>query len=112
MDTGNTFIAGQDPVPFLKKFQDKVSHVHIKDVSESLAKSLRGELTGIAVSNCAIGDGVNKENIEKCIDILVDSNYDGIVSLECEGQGGPLIEKSLKFVRALVEKANKKMAAK
>jgi len=112
MDTGNTFIAGQDPVPFLEKFQDKVSHVHIKDVSESLAKSLRGELTGIAVSNCAIGDGVNKENIEKCIDILVDSNYDGIVSLECEGQGGPLIEKSLKFVRALVEKANKKMAAK
>jgi len=112
MDTGNTFIAGQDPVAFLDKFKDKVSHVHIKDVSESLAKSLRGELTGIAVSNCAIGDGVNRENIEKCIDILVDIEFDGVVSLECEGAGGPMIEKSLAYVRSVVEDANKRIAAK
>jgi sugar phosphate isomerase/epimerase len=112
MDTGNTFIAGQDPVAFLGKFKKKVSHVHVKDVSESLSASLRGELTGIAVSQCAIGDGVNKENIKKCFDILVDLKYDGVVSLECEGQGGPLIEKSLAFVRTLVEDANKSMGAK
>jgi sugar phosphate isomerase/epimerase len=109
MDTGNTFIAGQDPVAFLTKFKNKVAHVHIKDVSESLAASMRGELTGIAVSQCAIGDGVNKENIKKCFDILVDIQFDGVVSLECEGQGGPLIEKSLVFVRQLVDTANKKM---
>jgi len=111
MDTGNTFIAGQDPVAFLNKFKDKVSHVHIKDVSESLAASLRGELTGIAVSNTAIGDGVNVENIKKCFDILVDIKYDGVVSIECEGQGGPMIEKSLAFVRELVNDANKRIAA-
>jgi sugar phosphate isomerase/epimerase len=29
MDTGNTFIAGPDPVAFLKRFLGKVSHVHI-----------------------------------------------------------------------------------
>lgn len=112
MDTGNTFIAGQDPVAFLQKFKHKVSHVHIKDVSESLAASLRGELTGIAVSQCAIGDGVNVENIKKCFDILVDINYDGVVSLECEGEGGPLIEKSLAFVREIVADANERIAAK
>ncbi len=112
MDTGNTFIAGQDPVAFLNKFRTKVSHVHVKDVSESLAASLRGELTGIAVSQCAIGDGVNRENIKKCFDILVDIGYDGVVSLECEGQGGPLIEKSLAFVRTVVEDANRRLAAK
>jgi sugar phosphate isomerase/epimerase len=112
MDTGNTFIAGQDPVAFLQKFKHKVSHVHVKDVSESLAASVRGELTGIAVSQCAIGDGVNAENIKKCFDILVDINYDGVVSLECEGQGGPMIEKSLAFVRPLVDEANKRLAAK
>jgi sugar phosphate isomerase/epimerase len=112
MDTGNTFIAGQDPVAFLNKFKNKVSHVHIKDVSDTLAASLRGELTGIAVSQCAIGDGVNVENIKKCIDILVDIQYDGVISLECEGQGGPMIEKSLAFVRGLVADANKRMAAK
>ena len=110
-DTGNTFIAGQDPVAFLNKFKDKVSHVHVKDVSESLAESLRGELTGIAVSNTAIGDGVNVDNIKKCFDILVEMKYDGVVSIECEGEGGPMIEKSLAFVRDLVDEANTKIAA-
>jgi len=112
MDTGNTFIAGQDPVAFLERFKDKVSHVHIKDVSESLAASMRGELTGIAVSQTAIGDGVNADNIKKCVDILVDINYDGVFSIECEGQGGPMIEKSLAWVRELVEDANEHIAAK
>jgi sugar phosphate isomerase/epimerase len=112
MDTGNTFIAGQDPVAFLTKFKHKVAHVHIKDVSESLAASVRGELTGIAVSQCAIGDGVNQENIKKCFDILVDIKFDGVVSLECEGQGGPMIEKSLAFVRPLVDAANMKLGGK
>ena len=111
MDTGNTFIAGQDPVAFLNKFKDKVSHVHIKDVSESMAASLRGELTGIAISNTAIGDGVNVDNIKKCFDILVDIKYDGVISIECEGQGGPMIEKSLAFVRELVDDANQRIAA-
>jgi sugar phosphate isomerase/epimerase len=80
-------------------------------VSETLAASLRGELTGIAVSQCAIGDGVNKDNIKKCFDVLVDIGYNGVVSLECEGQGGPMIEKSLVFVRQLVDVANKRLAA-
>mgnify|MGYP001308349765 FL=1 len=111
MDTGNTFIAGQDPVAFLTRFKDKVSHVHVKDVSESLAASLRGELTGIAVSNTAVGDGVNVENIKKCFDILVDIGYDGVVSIECEGAGGPMIEKSLAWVRDLVASANQRLSA-
>ena len=96
----------------MDRFKDKVSHVHVKDVSESLAASLRGELTGIAVSQTAIGDGVNVDNIKGCFDILVDMNYDGVVSIECEGQGGPMIEKSLAWVRELVADANQRIAAK
>ena len=99
MDTGNTFIAGQDPVAYLKRFIKKVSHVHIKDVSESLAKAVRGGQTGIAISHCAVGDGVNADNIRKCLEMLRDSGYTGALSLECEGQGGPMIEKSLQWVR-------------
>ena len=109
-DTGNTFIAGQDPVAFLNRFKHKVSHVHVKDVSQSLAASMRGELTGIAVSATAIGDGVNVDNIRRCFDILVDIGYDGIVSIECEGQGGPMIEKSLAWVRELVDDANRRIS--
>ena len=61
MDTGNTFIAGQDPVAFLQQFLPKVSHVHLKDVSPSLAAAVRGDQTGIAVSHCSLGEGVNAE---------------------------------------------------
>lgn len=99
MDTGNTFIAGQEPPEFLKRFLKKVSHVHVKDVSESLAKVVRGGMTGIAVSQCALGDGVNADNIKKCLTILRDNGYDGTLSMECEGQGGPMIEQSLAWLR-------------
>ncbi len=99
MDTGNTFIAGQDPVAFLERFIDRVSHVHIKDVSKSLAAKVRGGQTGIAVSHCALGDGVNADNIRKCLKILRDHGYDGVLSMECEGQAGPMIEKSLAWMR-------------
>ncbi|WP_374689337.1 sugar phosphate isomerase/epimerase family protein [Promineifilum sp.] len=109
MDTGNTFIAGQDPVAFLERFKRRVSHVHVKDVSHSLAAAMRGELTGIAVSQTAIGDGVNVDNIRRCFDILAAIGYDGIVSIECEGQGGPMIEKSLGWVRQLVDETNERI---
>ncbi len=95
LDTGNTFIAGQDPVAFCRRFLDKVSHVHIKDVSASLAESLRGKDTGIA-----IGDGANAENIRRCLELLPDRGYNGVLSMECEGQGGPLIERSLAWLCA------------
>ena len=102
MDTGNTFIAGEDPVAFLQQFLEKVNHVHIKDVSPSLAASARGDLTGIAVSQCAIGEGVNAANIVRCIEILSGAGYDGVLSLECEGQGGPMIERSLAWLRKVL----------
>ena len=106
MDTGNTYIAGQDPVAFLERFIDRVSHVHVKDVSESLAGKVRGGQTGIAVSHCALGDGVNADNIRKCLVLLRDHGYDGVLSIECEGQGGPMIEKSLAWMRKTLDELN------
>jgi inosose dehydratase len=99
MDTGNTFIAGQDPAAFLKRFIDRVSHVHVKDVSQSLAAATRGKQTGIAVSHCALGEGANAENIKKCLVLLRDHGYQGVLSMECEGQAGPMIERSLRWLR-------------
>jgi len=99
LDTGNSYIAGQDPVAFCERFKDSVTHVHVKDVSQSLAEAMRGKDTGIAVSHCAIGDGVNAENISKVLGILRDRDYHGVLSMECEGAGGPMIEKSLTWLR-------------
>ena len=112
MDTGNTFIAGQDPPAFLERLMRKVNHVHIKDVSESLASAARGELTGIAVSHCALGDGINAANIVRCIEMLVRAGYDGVLSIECEGQGGPMIERSLEWLRGVVACAEAQVSAR
>jgi len=106
MDTGNTFIAGQEPLEFLERFIDRLSHVHIKDVSESLAASVRGDQTGIAVSHCSLGGGVNAENIRRCLKLLRDHGYSGVLSMECEGQGGPMIEQSLKWMRNTLKELN------
>ncbi len=102
-DTGNTFIAGHDPVALLERFLPRVKHVHLKDVSASLAEAARGKETGIGISHAAIGDGVNAENIVRCLEILRDAGFGGTLSLECEGQGGPLIEQSLTWVRGRLE---------
>ena len=93
--------SSQDRIPaeYLAQFVDRVNHVHIKDVSEELAKASRGEETGIAMSHCAIGDGVNADNIGRCLEVLRDHGYTGALSIECEGQGGPMIEKSLGWMR-------------
>lgn len=98
-DTGNSYIAGQDPVAFLQQFLPRVKHLHIKDVAKELADTMRGKDTGIGISHSAIGEGVNADNIRKIITILRDFGYTGVLSLECEGGGGPLIERSLKWVR-------------
>ena len=98
MDTGNTFISGNDPVAFLKRFRNKVSHCHIKDVSESLAKAVRGEETGIATSIVSIGEGVNAENIAGCIEMLKDMKWNGVLSIECEAAPGK-VEQSIEWLR-------------
>ncbi len=98
-DTGNSFIAGNDPVAFCERFLPRVKHVHVKDVSQALADAARGQETGIGISHAAVGDGVNAENIKKILALLRDHGYQGTLSLECEGQGGPLIERSLSWLR-------------
>jgi len=106
LDTGNTFIAGQDPVAFCRRLQNYVTHVHVKDVSASLAAAVRGEQTGIAVSQSAIGDGVNGDNIRSVLTLLRDRGFTGVLSMECEGQGGPMIERSLSWLRNTMRELN------
>lgn len=103
-DTGNSFISGQDPVEFCRRFLPRIHHMHIKDVSESLARASRGGETGIALSHCAIGDGVNADNIVEILGMLRDFGYTGALSMETEGGGGPLIEKSLSWLRGTLQK--------
>ena len=106
MDTGNTYISGQDPVAFCGRFQDKVTHVHVKDVSESLAAMVRGGQTGIALSHCSCGKGVNADNITRCLQLLKETNWSGAVSIECNG-ADQNIRDSVQFLRDVLAGSTK-----
>ncbi len=84
-DTGNTYIAGHDPLDYLKALRPYVVHCHIKDVSAELAAAARGEETGIGSSIVPVGGGVNADNIRRCLAYLEETNWDGVVSIECHG---------------------------
>lgn len=101
MDTGNTFIAGLDPLDYLKRFRKYLTHAHIKDVSAGLAAAVRGEETGIACSEVPIGGGVNAENIKRCIEYLRETHWSGAVSIECSGLDEN-IRRSVEFLRGLL----------
>lgn len=84
-DTGNSFIAGHTPQDYLKTLRPYVTHLHIKDVSAELAAAVRGEETGIGSSIVPVGGGVNADNIRACFQFLHDTDWSGVVSLECHG---------------------------
>ena len=101
MDTGNSFIAGLDPLEYLKRFRKYLSHAHIKDVSEGLAAAVRGAGTGICPSAVPIGGGVNAANIHRCREYMRESDWDGVVSIECYGSDEN-IRASVEFLRGLL----------
>ncbi len=84
-DTGNTFIAGHDPLTYLKAIRPWLRHVHCKDVPKEMAEANRGEETGIASSEVSIGQGANASNIEACINYLKETKWDGVFSIETLG---------------------------
>ncbi len=100
-DTGNSFISGLDPLEYLKRFRKYLSHAHIKDVSQELMAAVRGEETGIACSEVPIGGGVNAQNIRKCIDYLRQTDWSGVISIECYGADDN-IRKSVEFLRDIL----------
>ena len=85
-DTGNAFLAGSDPIEFLKAVADRLVHFHAKDISIEQEEAERGKVTGTPVG-CACGDGVI--DWPAVIGILRDAGFDGVLSVECgtEEQG-------------------------
>jgi len=84
-DTGNTYIAGNDPLTYLKQVAKYVKHIHIKDIEPTLAATNRGEDTGVATSVIPVGGGVNADNIIQCLKYLKEIGWHGYASIECAG---------------------------
>jgi sugar phosphate isomerase/epimerase len=79
-DTGNSYLAGNDPVEYLRAVADRVIHVHVKDIPAS-QRHLRGKLTGTRVG-VAAGDG--EIDLPGIVRVLHDAGYQGVLSVECD----------------------------
>ncbi|MFA6544054.1 MAG: sugar phosphate isomerase/epimerase family protein [Limisphaerales bacterium] len=100
-DTGNTFIAGHDPLTYLKAIRPWLRHVHCKDVPKAMAEAARGEETGVACSDTSIGSGANAANIKACIDYLKQTKWNGVFSIETLGSP-PNIRDSVNWLRSAI----------
>lgn len=79
-DTGNSYIAGQDPYKWLRHVVNRLVHVHAKDISVTQSKDERGKVTGTPVG-CACGEGVI--DWTKIIKICKNAKRDIVLSVEC-----------------------------
>lgn len=79
-DTGNAYLAGEDPYEGLKAVQHLLVHLHAKDIAIQQAEAEKGKVTGTPVG-CACGDGVI--DWKRVVAILRDAGYAGVLSVEC-----------------------------
>ncbi|HOA72990.1 MAG TPA: sugar phosphate isomerase/epimerase family protein [Phycisphaerae bacterium] len=56
-DTGNSYLAGEDPYVWLARCRDRLVHLHAKDITVQHSEAERGKVTGTPVG-CACGAGV------------------------------------------------------
>ena len=79
-DTGNSYLAGHDPIEWLEQVVDRLVHVHAKDISIEQSDAERGKVSGTPVG-CACGDGV--VDWAKVIDLCRKAPRDLLLSVEC-----------------------------
>ena len=97
LDTGNAYLAGQDPYAWLDRVCDRLVHFHAKDISVEHSEAERGKVTGTPVG-CACGDGVIDWG--RIIEILRGCSRDIVMSVEC----GTIdqAQRSLKHLKSLL----------
>ena len=79
-DTGNSYLAGEDPVAWLERIGSDLVHLHAKDISIQQSDAERGKVTGTPVG-CACGDGV--VDWAKVIGVCRRLDRDIVFSVEC-----------------------------
>ena len=82
LDTGNFWLAGGDPVQYVKTFGDRIHHVHWKDLGADWEPK-RGTMFGCGMSTIAVGSGL--VDIEGVFRALEAAGYDGHSTLEVGG---------------------------
>ncbi|MEI7731396.1 MAG: sugar phosphate isomerase/epimerase [Verrucomicrobiota bacterium] len=96
-DTGNSYLAGEDPYKWCERVVGRLVHLHAKDISIQHSEAERGKVTGTPVG-CACGDGVI--DWARIIRICKKAKRDIVFSVECGTV--PQAERSIKHLKALL----------
>jgi 3-oxoisoapionate decarboxylase len=79
-DTGNSYLADEDPYTWLVHVKGRLVHLHAKDISVTQSDAERGKVTGTPVG-CACGDGVI--DWARVVAICKTCDRDIVFSVEC-----------------------------
>jgi inosose dehydratase len=86
-DSGNSWLAGTDPVEYVRTFGEKIEHVHWKDLGAEWEQK-RGTIFGCGMSTIPVGSGVI--DIDGAFAALVAAGFDGYSTLEVGGDDAVL----------------------
>jgi len=79
LDTGNSYLSGNDPHAWLESIVDRVTHLHAKDIAHEDAARYRGKVRGML--GCTCGEGVI--DWERIVRTLARADHDVVLSVEC-----------------------------
>ncbi len=96
LDTGNFWFAGNDAVVAAKKFSERISHVHLKDILPKSNGFLN--INGKSCDSVAIGDG--KISFTDIFNVLKKNGFDKTFSIEINSNTD-LLEKTIKSLMQL-----------
>jgi inosose dehydratase len=82
LDTGNSWLAGSEPMDYIEAFGRRIKHVHWKDLSSEW-EGRRGTLYGCGMSMIPLGDGV--VGIKRIVKALQKIGFSGATTLEIVG---------------------------
>ncbi|NDZ80003.1 sugar phosphate isomerase/epimerase [Streptomyces sp. SID10853] len=79
LDTGNSYLSGNDPHEWLEDIVGRVTHLHAKDISHEDAARYRGKVRGML--GCACGEGVI--DWDRIVATLARADHELVLSVEC-----------------------------
>lgn len=83
LDTGNSWLAGADPLDYVSRFGRRIKHVHWKDMDSKWLPQ-RGKLFGCGMAHVALGDGV--VGVHAILAGLRKIGFDGATTIEIAGR--------------------------
>lgn len=109
-DSGHLAYCGEDYMVVLKKYADRIKHVHLKDIRPEVIAKVKAEklsfLQGVRLGTFTVpGDGAI--DFEPIFDVLAESGYEGYVLVEAEQDPAVAnpFEYALKARKYIAEKA-------